>query len=200
MSPEIPTPTSPARRAAVHEQVIDGFGTVRVVPLDPAADLDVIYPWVTQERARFWGMLDATRERVLELYEFVGTLDSHHAFLLHRDDRPVALFQSYDPEFDPVGECYEVRPGDYGIHLMIGPVAGEPEPGFTGALLTTFLTYVLADPSRRRIVAEPDARNDKAIARLVRTGFVPGPEIDLPGKRARLVFLSRETFEQPHRR
>ncbi|MDA0632041.1 GNAT family N-acetyltransferase [Nonomuraea sp. MCN248] len=194
MSTEIPTP--PARREAVHEQVVDGFGTVRVVPLDPAADLDVIYPWVTQERARFWGMLDATRERVLELYAFVDTLDSHHAFLLYRQDRPVALFQSYDPECDPVGECYQVRPGDHGLHLLIGPVAGEPEPGFTGALLTVFLTYLLADPSRKRIVAEPDARNDKAIARLVRAGFEPGPEIDLPGKRARLVFLSRETFER----
>jgi len=40
-------------------------------------------------------------------------------------------------------------------------------------------------------VAEPDARNDKAIARLVRAGFVPGPRIDLPDKRARLLFLDR---------
>ncbi|MEV0968382.1 GNAT family N-acetyltransferase [Microtetraspora glauca] len=184
----------PTRRAAVHERVIDGFGTVRIIPLDPPADIDVIYEWVTQERARFWGMLDADRERVLEVYSFLDTLTTHHAYLVHRDDRPVALFQTYEPEFDPVGECYEVQPGDFGIHLMIGPVAGEPEPGFTGTLLSVFLGHVLAEPGRKRIVAEPDARNDKAIARLLRTGFVLGPEIDLPEKRARLVFLDRADF------
>jgi penicillin amidase len=43
-------------------------------------------------------------------------------------------------------------------------------------------------------VAEPDARNDKAIARLTRAGFVPGPQIDLPEKRAQLVFLDRAAF------
>ncbi|MCC5579464.1 acetyltransferase [Microtetraspora sp. AC03309] len=184
----------PTRRAAVHEQVIDGFGTVRIIPLDPPVDIDVIYEWVTQERARFWGMLDADRERVLEVYGFLDTLTTHHAYLVHRDDRPVALFQTYEPEFDPVGECYEVQPGDFGIHLMIGPVAGGPEPGFTGTLLSVFLGHVLAEPGRKRIVAEPDARNDKAIARLLRTGFVLGPEIDLPEKRARLVFLDRADF------
>lgn len=38
-------------REAVHEQEIAGFGTVRVLPVDPRADLDVIHRWVTQERA-----------------------------------------------------------------------------------------------------------------------------------------------------
>lgn len=77
-----------------------------------------------------------------------------------------------------------------------GADAAGTEPGFTGALLTAFLTWVLdVDPARRRIVAEPDARNNKAIARFVRAGFVLGPEIELPEKRARLVFLSREDFE-----
>ncbi|MDX6351575.1 MAG: hypothetical protein QOF84_6365 [Streptomyces sp.] len=87
-------------------------------------------------------------------------------------------------------------PGDFGIHILIGPPPPTgPEPGFTGALLSAFLAWVLAaDPARRRIVAEPDARNDKAIARFLRAGFVLGPLIDLPQKRARLVFLDRDAF------
>ncbi|MDH6128499.1 GNAT family N-acetyltransferase [Kitasatospora sp. GP82] len=183
-----------ARREAVHEQQIDGFGTVRILPLDPAADADVIHGWVSQERARFWGMLDADRDRVQEIYEYVGSLATHHAFLVHRDDRPVALFQTYEPAEDPVGECYEVEPGDFGIHLMVGPAECGAERGFTDTLLSAFLDHVLAVPERQRIVAEPDARNDRAIARLRRTGFVLGPEIELPEKRARLLFLSRDTF------
>lgn len=48
---------------------------------------------------------------------------------------------------------------------------------------------------------EPDATNEKAIARMVRAGFELGPEVVLPEvdlpevfipeKRARLAFLSR---------
>ncbi|MGF1662658.1 MAG: GNAT family N-acetyltransferase [Kineosporiaceae bacterium] len=51
---------------------------------------------------------------------------------------------------------------------------------------------VLAEQRVHRIVVEPDAGNDAAIARLRRTGFRLGPEVDLPHKRARLAFLTRE--------
>ncbi|RPK37028.1 HTH-type transcriptional regulator CdhR [Streptomyces sp. ADI92-24] len=53
-----------AVRTPVHEQEAPGFGAVRLVPVDPAADLDLIHGWVTEERARFWGMGDASREEV----------------------------------------------------------------------------------------------------------------------------------------
>ncbi|MFD0428215.1 GNAT family N-acetyltransferase [Streptomyces zhihengii] len=118
--------TEPAARPreAVHEQHIEGFGTVRVLPLDPVADLDVVHGWVTEERARFWGMNGHTREEVREIYEYVGSLTTHHAFLVLLDDEPAALFQTYEPDADPVGECYEVRPGDFGVHLLVAPAAG----------------------------------------------------------------------------
>ncbi len=141
-------------------------------------------------------MLGKSRAEVLEIYELIDSLETHHAYLVEREGRPVALFQRYEPEHDPIGECYPVEPGDHGIHLLIGPPEGELEPGFSGALLAVFLDYVLADRSRHRIVAEPDARNAKAIERLVRTGFEPGPEIELPGKRARLTFLTREEHQR----
>ncbi|GAB3880511.1 hypothetical protein GCM10027612_08230 [Microbispora bryophytorum subsp. camponoti] len=51
---------------------------------------------------------------------------------------------------------------------------------------------MFSDPRRTRIVAEPDIRNDRMTTRLLRTGFTLGPEIDLPGKRARLLFLTRD--------
>ncbi|MCX4576063.1 acetyltransferase [Streptomyces sp. NBC_01571] len=190
-------------REAVHEEEIDGFGTVRVLPVDPSADLDVIHRWVTQERAGFWGMTGFTREQVLETYLHLDSLDTHHAFLVVKDGEPAALFQTYEPGADRVSECYDVEPGDIGVHLLIGPAGTEgARPGWSSKLLTAFTAYVLIGLDRRRVVVEPDARNAKAISRLVRQGFEPGPEIvlpeiDLPGvylpeKRARLAFLHRE--------
>ncbi|WP_411082725.1 GNAT family N-acetyltransferase [Streptomyces sp. cmx-18-6] len=184
--------TVPALRPAVHEQKVEGFGVVRLVPVDPAADADLVHGWVTEERARFWGMADHTREQVREIYEFVDSLPTHHAYLALRDGVPAALFQSYEPDADPVGECYDVQPGDFGIHLLIAPAEGDGAvKGYTDALLTAFIGYVFSDPAHLRVVVEPDARNDKALARMVRVGFELGPEIQKPEKTARLAFLTR---------
>ncbi|ONI51677.1 MULTISPECIES: GNAT family N-acetyltransferase [unclassified Streptomyces] len=184
--------TVPALRPAVHEQKVEGFGVVRLVPVDPAADAELLHGWVTEGRARFWGMADHTREQVREIYEFVDSLPTHHAYLALRDGVPAALFQTYEPDADPVGECYDVQPGDFGIHLLIAPAEGEGAvKGYTDALLTAFIGYVFSDPAHLRVVVEPDARNEKALARMVRVGFELGPEIEKPEKTARLAFLTR---------
>ncbi|MEV8051499.1 GNAT family N-acetyltransferase [Streptomyces bacillaris] len=189
------TTTVPALRPAVYEQKVEGFGVVRLVPVDPAADEELLHGWVTQERARFWGMADHTAEKVREIYEFVDSLPTHHAYLALRDGVPAALFQTYEPDADPVGECYDVRPGDFGIHLLIAPAEGEGAvKGYTDSLLTAFIGYVFSDPAHLRVVVEPDARNEKALARMVRVGFELGPEIRKPEKTARLAFLTREAL------
>ncbi|WP_030490498.1 GNAT family N-acetyltransferase [Micromonospora chokoriensis] len=169
---------------------VTGFGVVTIRAVRPDHDVDLLHGWVTQDRARFWGMREASRERVHEIYAYLDSLSTHHAYLVHRDGVPAALAQTYQPEADPVGECYDVRPGDIGVHLLIGPPVAA-ERGFTGALFGAILDFVLADPRRLRVVMEPDARNDRAVNRLLRTGFRPGPLIDLPEKHARLLFLDR---------
>ncbi|MGW0366259.1 GNAT family N-acetyltransferase [Streptomyces sp. NPDC002990] len=198
-----PAPASvsvPAGRQPAFTHTVEGFGTVTITPVDPATDAPLIHSWVTQERARFWGMGEASLELVREIYEDVDRRTTHHAFMVSRDGERVALFQTYDCAEDRVSECYEVQPGDVGVHLLIGPGNGVRERGFSAALMTAFMAYVFSDSGARRLVAEPDARNEKAIARLERTGFVVGPEVELPeidlpevylpAKRARLAFLS----------
>ncbi|WP_432178764.1 GNAT family N-acetyltransferase [Streptomyces sp. NBC_00063] len=195
------TKETPMPESTVYERTVEGFGTVRVAPVDPAADLDVIHGWVREERARFWGMEGASREQVRETYEHLDSLTTHHAHLVRLDGEPVALFQTYEPEADRVSECYEVEDGDIGVHFLIAPATGGAVRGFTGALMTVLVAYALEGHGKRRIVVEPDARNTKAVALLERAGFALGPEIVLPEidlpevflpeKRARIAFLER---------
>ncbi|MGJ5754777.1 RimJ/RimL family protein N-acetyltransferase [Streptomyces puniciscabiei] len=191
-------------RTDLHEQHVDGFGTVRIRPLDPASDADVVHRWVSEERAVFWGMHGLTRDQVAEIYAHMAGLDTHHAHLVTKDGVPVALFQTYEPAADRVGECYEVRPGDLGVHVLLAPAGpGGPHPGWSSALLTVLTTYALRTLDRRRLVVDPDVRNTGAIARFERQGFVSGPvvvlpEVDLPDvylpeKHAQLAFLERGT-------
>ncbi|ORT57536.1 GNAT family N-acetyltransferase [Streptomyces sp. CB03238] len=183
----------------VYEQTVDGFGTVRIVRVDPDRDAELLHGWVSEDRARFWGMRETTVDDVREIYAHLDSLTTHHGYLVHRDGEPVALFQTYEPEADRVSECYEARPGDIGVHLLIAP-ADTPRRGFSSHLLGVLTRFALSG-GRDRIVAEPDAANDKAIALLVRNGFEPGPEVVLPEvvlpevhiaeKRARLLFFTR---------
>ncbi|KOU19031.1 siderophore biosynthesis protein [Streptomyces sp. WM6372] len=199
MRPESTVLATP--RADVHTETIEDFGTVRFTPVDPATDSAVLHAWVVEERAEFWGMNGAGRELVQEIYEDVDRRDTHHAYMVRLDDEPVALFQTYQPEEDRVSECYEVREGDIGVHLMLAPITGRPRPGFSRILIGSLIRFVFRNPAVLRTVGEPDARNEKAIALLGRIGFVRQgeitlpeidlPEIHLPEKRAVLAFLDR---------
>ncbi|MEV7288287.1 GNAT family N-acetyltransferase [Streptomyces sp. NPDC093252] len=191
-------------RRAVHESAIDGFGTVRVLPLDPERDAPAVHGWVSEERAVFWGMTGVDRRGITEIYAHMETLNTHHAYLVVKDHTPVALFQTYEPEADRVGDCYEVRPGDIGVHLLVAPAGpGGVRPGWGTALMSVLMGFALVTLDRRRIVVDPDTRNAKALARMVRCGFTPGPvvvlpevdlpEVYLPEKRAQLAFLERES-------
>ncbi|AKJ12198.1 siderophore biosynthesis protein [Streptomyces incarnatus] len=190
-------------RSHFHEEHVDGFGTVRIRPLDPASDADVVHGWVSEERAVFWGMRGLTRDQVAGIYAHMAGLDTHHAHLVTKDGVPAALFQTYEPAADRVGECYDVRPGDLGVHVLLAPAGpGGPRPGWTSALLTVLTTYALRTLDRRRLVVDPDVRNTGAIARFERQGFVRGPavvlpeadlpDVYLPEKRAQLAFLERQ--------
>ncbi|MEU0057718.1 GNAT family N-acetyltransferase [Streptomyces sp. NPDC006334] len=186
-----------------YEQTVDGFGTVGIRPLDAEGDADVVHRWTSEERAAFWGMNGLTRDQVAEIYAHMAGLDTHHAHLVELDGEPVALLQTYDPAADRVSECYQVEPGDIGIHLLLAPAGARgARSGWSALLMGVLAAYVLLGLDRRRVVVDPDVRNEKAITRFLRQGFEAGPvvtlpEIDLPDvflpeKNARLAFLRRE--------
>lgn len=198
------TPCKETPVTDVYERHVDGFGTFRLAPVDPAGDdIDVLHGWVREERAVFWGMTGIGRDDVRDIYAHMASLDTHHAYLVRLDGRPVALFQTYEPAADRVSECYEVRDGDVGVHLLVGPPAGEAgaRHGFTGALADVLVAYALDGLGKKRVVAEPDARNAKAIALFARVGFdlvgeivlpeIDLPEVQLPEKRAQLAIYTR---------
>ena len=168
--------------------------TLVLDPLDPARDAELVHGWVVEDRARFWMMGDHTVEEVREVYTWIDEQPTHHAWLVRRDGEPVALFQDYQPTAEEVGDHFDVRPGDLGVHFMLAPTSA-PEPGFTGQVVAFLLASAFADPQVERVVVEPDARNDKAVALVRRLGFELGPVVQLSSKPAQLAFLTRDAYE-----
>jgi penicillin amidase len=157
--------------------------------LDPVSDAPLIHSWVTEDRSRFWMMQDHTVEEVRAIYTWIDEQPTHHAWLVHADDEPVALFQDYDPRAEEVGDHYDVRPGDLGVHFMV-------RPGRAKLVMPFLLRETFADPQVRRVIAEPDVRNARSLALVDRLGFELGPVIRLSMKPARLVFLTRDAYER----
>ena len=170
---------------------LPGLGHFRLRPVDPARDADTIHEWVTQPRAEFWGMTGHSRDDVREIYEFLDGLDTHHAYLMTVNDRPVGIFQTYQPAADPIGEHYPVRDGDFGIHLFMAPASAQQGEikDFTGRVFSALMRFVQVEPGHRRIVIEPDVRNERSLRRWKRLGFAFGERVELPHKVAQMAYL-----------
>ena len=182
------------RTDAAYEEDLPGCGRLRLVQVAPGEDVDLIHGWVSEERARFWGMGSHTPPQIQEIYEFLDGLDTHHAYLIELAGEPMGLFQTYEPLHDPIGEAYPALPGDIGMHLLLAP-ASRHIPNFTPVLVSALIRFMFSDPAKDRIIVEPDARNAKAVKRLRATCFELGPIIKLAEKDAQLAYLKRTRFE-----
>lgn len=171
------------------------LGSIEFVVLDPVGDLDLLHEWVARPSSRFWGLTDLTREELRDLYLFVDSLPSHHAFLVRRDGLPIVLLQTYEPENDPLGEAYEVLPGDAGLHFLLGD-RGAPVPRFSTHVADLIAEFLFCHPLVDRLVVEPDVGNERAVARAQKSGFELGPRVQLPNKTGQLAFLTRERWER----
>lgn len=183
------------RGAEVWRQEPGAHGVVAAHVVDPDADADLLHGWFTQPRAAFWGLGDRTRDEVRDLYAYVDSLPAHHAYLVRWDGEPVALVQAYLPEHDPVAAAYDVAPGDLGMHFFLGSTgsaaARDPWPVLGPALRD----LLFAGRGTTRLVAEPDARNERAVRRLQALGFTAAEEVSFESaqgpKVARMAYLTR---------
>lgn len=164
--------------------------------LDPVADLDLLCGWLQTERARFWGMSDKPREEIGAIYRWIDEQPHLEAFLVEADGHPIALFQTWDPEVDELGEAYPRQPGDLGVHLFL---AADPlRVGWTGMVLHHLVLELFDRSGVRRLVMEPDATNTRVLERLRWFGFVPGPTAELATKVAQFMFLTPDSlFPRP---
>lgn len=167
---------------------------ITVEPLDVERDLGLLHAWVTHPRSAFWGMQDASPAEVAAEYERIAADPHHDAFLGRVDGEPAFLLERYDPARSPLAGLPELRPGDAGMHLLVAPPAGPPRTGLTTEVFRAAMELCLADPAVRRVVVEPDARNERIRAKNVAAGFVELREVELPDKTAVLSVCTREDF------
>lgn len=155
---------------------------------DPEHDSGLAHRWLTHPKSTFWMMQQATVDDVTRY------LTEADAYIGSHDGAPVFLMERYDPAKDPVGRCYEVEPGDVGMHFLVAP-ADAPIHGFTRGVISTVMSFLFTDPTTRRVVVEPDVRNTAVHTLNKAVGFRIEATISLPDKTAYLSTCTRTDFQ-----
>jgi RimJ/RimL family protein N-acetyltransferase len=169
------------------------IGLVALRPVRMPADAALIHDWVGRDYARFWNMGDKSLAEIEDFYAALVASGHAMAYLGLVENDPAFLVERYDPAHDQIAEHYAVQPGDRGMHILVGP-ARRPIAGFTLAVMRTVMDFMFAYPSVRRVVVEPDIRNDKIHILNKRVGFRYHRPIVLREKTAHLAFCTREDY------
>ncbi|MFW6775435.1 GNAT family N-acetyltransferase [Nocardioides sp. CPCC 205120] len=168
-------------------------------PLDLERDVPLVHAWVTNERARFWGLQHASLADVHREYAAIAASGHHRARIGSRAGTPVFLMETYDPHRHELAAHTTLAPGDLGMHFLVAPT-DAPERGFTRAVIEAVLSECFADPAVGRVVVEPDARNTAVHALNAAVGFEVEDEVRLSDKTALLSTCTRAAFEERTRR
>jgi hypothetical protein len=189
-------PRAASRLSAAHarrETDSARYGGFEIRPLDPERDAPTLHRWFVEARAAFWNMREKSVSEVAAFYRAIEDSGHARAWLGLSDGAPAFLFESYDPAHDETGEHYEVRAGDLGMHLFVGP-ATTPVPGYTRHVFRTLMTFLFERLNAERIVVEPDTRNTRIHALNRAMGFVYDRDVPFREKTASLAFCTRADF------
>lgn len=170
-------------------------GLLTLRPLNLAQDAPVLHGWMTRPYAHFWGMQNSSVAEVEAFYRDLTAGKPHAALMGEIDGQPRFLIECYPVQDDPLREHYDVQPGDIGMHILLSP-ADKPLPGFSWQVFSAVMEYLFSLPDVRRVVVEPDVRNEKIHTLNKRAGFRYQKQVQLTHKTAWLAFCQREDFLQ----
>jgi len=171
-------------------------GVFTLRPLDPVADVEMLHGWMNDPAvARFWELDGPVRRLVAHLDDqFAGTHSRPCLGLV--DGEPMSYWELYRAHDDRLAAYYDARPGDAGLHLLLGP-ARFRGIGLGRHLIEAVSHWQLDAPDTSRVVAEPDVRNTASLRAFEQAGFRRTHDIDLPEKRAALMVRDPDTTARP---
>lgn len=168
-------------------------GEFSLRPMQPE-DASLVHSWVTRDYARFWGMQNDSQEQVATFYRNLTANNPAAALIGCCGGQPVFLMEFYQASEDEVGKFYPAQDGDYGMHILIAP-ATKPVRQFSWQVFSVVMDYMFSQPQVKRVVVEPDVRNDKIHPLNKRAGFRYSHTIDMGHKTAWLAFCQREDYQ-----
>lgn len=131
-------------------------------------DLSWVTRWVREDRAEFWGMRDLSDAEIQSTYEWLEDSADHTIVVVSSGDQPAFLAHFYNPKAEPIGDVYDVKDGDVGLHIFSAPAH---ELRIDSTIWAKAKHLLLNLSGAQRLVVEPDVKNKAAVAAAFRMGF-----------------------------
>ncbi|MFC4124689.1 GNAT family N-acetyltransferase [Nocardia rhizosphaerae] len=200
----------PAEIAAAPAPVLPVFEapfSLRVADPD-GSDPDLLAEWMTRPHLlESWEQdWDAERRRANLRIQLAGTysrpcvLSLDFAVLGEPElgTRDIAYVEFYRAAKDEIGGLYDAAPGDIGFHIATADTAVIGKGIMTGWIATMTTAVFAANPDCRRIMGDPDHRNQSIRRSLTKAGFHRIDEFDIrPDRRIALYSAPRTPDDLP---
>ncbi|WP_445164674.1 GNAT family N-acetyltransferase [Paenactinomyces guangxiensis] len=162
-------------------------------PVTLERDLERLHQWMHEPHViPYWNLNIPFAKYREHLRKFLA--DPHQTLYIGSlDGTPMSYWETYWVKDDILAQYYDFHPDDQGVHLLIGPPAFLGK-GYASPLLRTITRRLFHHNRTEKVVAEPDIRNEKMIHIFKKCGFEFQKAIDLPDKRAALMYCYREPF------
>jgi len=178
-----------------HDQSTDRTISLRQATLE--RDLGRLHSWLGSDHVQPYWQLDLPLPQFRD--ELAAKLDDDHLtpYVGCLDHVPMSYWECYWAAEDDVANHYDAAPTDQGVHLLVGPEEYLGR-GYARPLLRAVVAMQFRHPGTERVIAEPDARNERAIAVFEDCGFEPRGEFhfDEAEKDALLLVCERDRFER----
>ncbi|MCV9928626.1 GNAT family N-acetyltransferase [Flavobacterium sp. LS1R49] len=178
-----------------YSKTYSDFGNIDFRHLDLENDIPLLHNWFNQDYAAFWGMQNTTLAAVKKEYERLTKPDHYDVFVGLFNGIPAFLLERYNPKEDIIGQFYDPKKEDCGIHIIVAPTSKSIH-NFTWHIFYAIMEFIFSDDKIDRILVEPDIRNQKMFTLCERVGFKLDKKVVLPHKTAQLAFLSKIDFQK----
>lgn len=144
---------------------------ISIVRADAQRDAGALQQWLAHPHAAFWGMGDLGVDEVRDYLAAMAADPRQDAWLGAVDGTPTFFAETYDPAHVLLRGIHEAIPGDLGMHVLVAPPTDRPRHGLTDAIFAAVMAWCFDELGARRVVVEPDARNDRIRRKNLRAGF-----------------------------
>lgn len=184
---------SKAENRAIFKDLPDHNLFISVKGLCLTTDVPILYKWM---RSQYAGPLlnrDVPPRELEESYASMIESDFAHPFMGLINETPVCQVNIYKTSQDAISLYYDARPGDYGLQLIVGPLAIQDN---IAVLLRTCLDYFFSFPETGRFVADIETKNEWTNTLFKMAGFRYHQKINIPYKTANLYSCTRESLRR----
>lgn len=193
---------SPTRGSIV--KLTAASARVAIRPLDVDRDTARVHEWLSHPRAHYWMMTDLDEAGVRAYLEGIRDSAEEAGWVGSVDGTDCFYVETYIPDSLIPQNVLATGPGDIGMHLLVAPPDGPAMHGLTDRIMAEVIDFCLRPADQggrggRRVVVEPDARNDAIIEKNRAAGFSPVREARIlmgeAEKRALVSVCTRADFD-----